>query len=258
MVSALIETNAIVQIALRLVTEFCGRVPLPEGAWPTNQAMVSSVAVAPDNSPVVVFTARNGARFVVSDGSVKMAQTTNSFFRLQDPGLVPAFRGRSIMSDDEVISESRKILEKLSGGRFTPYGHPALEQPTGEIPFAQVKWRESQLSGSDAATVEFDAGRGRVVYLELNSTVFNREDVASEMRRYVQIEKQQRKRPLAGLPVSEANAGLIYRDFERLSVALGTPIPATMSLQNVDWNASFHITNSTEISGRDCWQDLFR
>lgn len=211
---------------------------------------------SPDKSGVV-FTARNGTRFFVADGAVQMAQTTNSFFRLQDPDLIPAFRGPSRMTDGEVIFESRKLLEKLSGGRFTAYGSPALEKPKGEIPFVRVKWRDSQERLSEAASIEFDTGRRRVVYLHLSSAAFNREDVASEMRGYVKPEKKQQKRPLGGLPVSEENAARIYRDFERLSAALGASRPATMSPQSVDWNASFHITNSPNFPEGTAGRILF-
>src|ERR1043165_6534912 len=170
----MMDTNAVLSIAFSIVSNFTQVVYVPPDSVPQNISDLEAYHVGRGRYfPLDIYLRhKRGTEFWIMNGAVNLYMTPRSFFRLQDPKLIPKFIGSAKLSSNQVVELAGSSVRRLvkNGDSFTnvtPVVKLAKPYQGGFIPFYEVKWADPTSPKYRLAEVEVDAQTGLIVYLFL-------------------------------------------------------------------------------------------
>jgi len=169
----IIDTNALLSIALSLATQFTNTVPTPSQVIPAGTNNVRQYLIGSPRSPLdVYFTLHNGVEFWIEDGAITQFRTPGSYFSLQEPERVPKFLGSPQFTSNQVFEIAERTMRRLIKSGEPLAGLEPKIQAAGHykgqaIPFYEVSWPVKNTGYREAASIEIDARTGGVTSLML-------------------------------------------------------------------------------------------
>lgn len=201
----MVDTNALLSIALSLVAQFAQVVKLPEGAIPRATNDLASYSIGSAASPIDTHLVdRNGNQFWIHEGVVGQYMSPGTFYFQDEAVPLDRFNGPATLSSNAVVDLATGILRRLARkpwpvtndavrkllphvdhargnaarrlALWWPVRIPEAEQAAKaanepERPFYLLTWHRSDLLG-EGAQIEIDARRGEVVSLLLDDPAF--------------------------------------------------------------------------------------
>jgi hypothetical protein len=244
----MIDTNAILSIAFTMLANFTNVVPVPQDALPRKAEDLQQCLILPSPECVAIHLVhRKGTSFTISYGAVTAYSCPGSFFRLQDPALLPQLEGKtSINSNDAVRLAAGALQRMIKSGSPLSDGRPTIVCPSSErYPFYRVMWPPSEGLTTPTAQVEVDGRTGTIVSLSVRSPAFY--DVPFEdgtLRRYCATQQPE---PRPGLPRPTTNDVVrAIQSWLALCSKLDLDPGSHTNLENVDWTETY-LYNSDHI-----------
>ena len=260
----MILTNAVLSLAIGLVSNFNGLVSVPDPGVPAGLQDLRRYHV---DSPNEVYLAdRQGRDFLIKGGVVCRYSTPGSLSELGDLKRIPEFLGPPTMTSNEVVELATATIRKLvkSGdplaGRV-PLVRTDYKLREQQTPFYWVSWPDTNWYVRYAAAVEIDTRSRAVTFLELKHKGFFDPVFAQQMSNMVTVQDPPAppmKRPVRLAPYPSTNT--VERGIaswlwlcERLGVQPGTET----NLPRVNWDECYTYTNSALVSTRPTCQVRF-
>src|SRR5437660_852324 len=120
------DTNALLTIAFSIISNFTSVVAIsPLTPIPQKPEDLSFWHIGGPRTPVWMYLVhRQGTLFWIGRGAVEAYASPGSYFRLQDPALLPAFTGTTTLTTNDIIAIAEKALRPLIKS-----GNPLAERP---------------------------------------------------------------------------------------------------------------------------------
>ena len=150
---------------------------------------LKSCVVGGPSSPTQLYLVhQRGTEFWLAHGIVYGYACPGSFFRLQDPALVPEFAGTTTLSSNQVMQTAAGAVRRLARNDNIIRDAPPKVQYAGtymgsRIPFFRVTWLDPGSAASRLAEVEIDGRTGTIVGVQLFSPRFWDQERAAEIER---------------------------------------------------------------------------
>jgi hypothetical protein len=164
------DTNAILSVALTIISNFAHTVPVAPEAVPRGFDDVVKFTIGRRYFPLDLYLrSKRGDDYWIREGAVTIYNAPKSYFMLQDPRLIPEFVGTARLNSNEVfelansaVRSSIRVGAPLAN--IKPLYQAALPYKGQMVPFVRIDWPDpSNPRLLNIARVEVDAGKGVVV-----------------------------------------------------------------------------------------------
>jgi len=191
--ASMVNTNALLNIAFTLITNFTRVVSVPNDAVPHDVGDLARYVVGSSSSPVHLYLVdRKGTEFWIDDGVVYNYRSPGSFFSLQDTGSISHYTGTSTLGSNDLVHIAAKALQQLiksedilsesNGAVKILY---AGSYHGSRIPFVRVVWPRISRGPEKGAEVEIDGRTGTIVFIHLWDRAFYDRAAAKRIKEQV-------------------------------------------------------------------------